>query len=543
MARGLRTTAHAITRSGAIGVAGRFVFVGITYLVGGRLVVLAVAYLFGGLLGVAVAVAGLVALELEPPGVVARAAVAALVAAGLATVLEERPSDQVGISFATDRPIAAGLAEAAAILAFIAIGVAARSERAQWPRRAVSTRWSDLGITRDRLATLMALIVVGGLAWAVRMAAAPAGMPPGYSTVVDSLRGGEGFASALHPPLAPVLAAFAPVSPRMLTMLVTSATVAVVVVLGWRLGGRATAVVAGGLAAVLPSIWGQQMPEALAALGVIAGLAWAWPSRLTKGRAVLAGLSVAAATLARPEALLAVPVVVAWIFVDRPPSERNRAGTRRRAPLAALLVAGFLISYAPWGRWIDSEHGTRLPSTNLGVTLAGANTASTQRGSAIGAWDVGGVTDQPVSPSLGENARDEAYRSLAWERADKNRALAIGAARVLRGWEVWSPDNARTVRALRGLPLPGRTVGAVGEMVVSILALVTLIARRRDWRILLPFMALPLLFTVESALLFGDRGLRAWVAPAVVLLVALPLSLASAGDNRTTAVDEAEVRP
>ena len=516
MLAGVRDVTYALTRNGVRGV-------------GGRLLVVGIGYLVGGLFGAVVAMAAIVALETEPPGTVAWTAAATLVAAAAATVLQRWPNDHVDSSFATDRSLAAALGQAAAILAFIAVVWAARAERSA-PRPHERVRRPALPITRVHVGTAALVGTVGLVAWVVRVVFAPAAMPPGYSGSVEALQAGDGFITAARPPLAAVVAALAPVAPDLLIVAVTGATVAVVAVLAGRVGGRRTAVVAGLLAAVLPSVWGQQLPEALAALGVAGALSWAWPDRLSPGRAVLAGLAMAAATLARPEAALLVPVVLLWLFAARP---TERRGHWRGEALAAVVLAAFVVGYAPWATWVASEHGTFLPSTNLGATLAGANTANTQRGPAVGAWDQRGVFDVRLRAGLDETARDKALRSAAWQRADKTRALGIAVTRVLRGWDLWSPTNARTARADRGLPFPGGVVGAAGEMAVTLLAVAGIAARRRDWRTLLPFLALPALFSLESALLFGDRGLRGWVAPVVVVLASVALTRSRAVERES----------
>ena len=93
--------------------------------------------------------------------------------------------------------------------------------------------------------------------------------------------------------------------------------------------------------------------------------------------------------------------------------------------------------------------------------------------------------------------------------------------RTLRGWDLVSPANARAARAERGLPFPGGEAGAIAEGVALLFAGIGWFAMRRGLRRLLPIVMAPVLFTIESATVFGDRGLRAWVAPLVVIATAV----------------------
>ena len=484
----------------------------------GRMAAVIIGFLIAGPMGALVAILALVAIDVEPTGAVPRAAAVALALAAITTVVEEWPGSDFDLRFATDRPLAGALAQSAAVLAVVSVLVGIRRERASVPARTAGAPRRRL--TSEQLGsvwTSAAVGVVAGVALLTRAVGTPSALPFDYGPALTALRSGRWMQTASHPPLASVVAALGPVPGRWSAMVATLVTAGVVTALGFRLGGRRVGLACAVLAAVLPSIWGQQLPESLAALGVVGGVAWAWPDRLDARRGALAGCALGLAALARPEAVLAVPVVIAWVVV-RAGTWRLRAGT---VTATAVLVLVALTTVLPWSIWVRDEFGTRLPSTNLGRTLAGATAPGSQHGALLGSWDPKAVFEAGAEH---EGASDRAYRRLARENLEPGRIPVLVAARVLRGWELWSPGNARAARENRGLPFPGGLPGAVAEAVVSVAALVALVRLRHQWRRLFPLYALLGLFTLESALLFGDRGLRGWVAPLVALTAALLLA-------------------
>ncbi len=71
------------------------------------------------------------------------------------------------------------------------------------------------------------------------------------------------------------------------------------------------------------------------------------------------------------------------------------------------------------------------------------------------------------------------------------------------------------------MPFPGGEVGAIAEGAALLLAAIGWFTMRGGLRRVLPIVMAPLLFTIESAAVFGDRGLRAWVAPLVAIATAV----------------------
>ena len=483
-------------------------------------------FLLAGALGAVVAVIAVLALRREPRWVLGAALVGVLALAAIATVVEH-PLTRAALSlrFASERPLAAALGSAAGVLLALTIAQLAVQERAPSPRADIDDDQPHDGRPRPDAA----VVAVGVAALVVRVLGAPEAMPPGYDTLVTSLRGANGYRgtagfTAVRPPLPAVIAAFAPGPERLALVIVSLTTVLVVMRIAHRIGGRPASIAAGVVAAVLPSMWGQQLPEALAACFVAGTIALAWPDVLTPSRAAAAGVCAAAATLSRPEALLVVPVVLAWIAVAR---------RRGLLPRAAALVGVAAAVVLPWQVQVHSHFDTWLPSTNLGASLAGGLTPATSAGPLLGAYDPIGASPQQ---GVDEGEQDRALRASARERLADSPVAKLIAARILRGWDLWSPANVGDARSVRDLPTPGGVIAGVVELIASVGVALALWRRRSSWRALLPLVALPIIFTVESAVFFGDRGLRAWVAPVIALAIGLELAGLVAARSERAAV-------
>ncbi|MDX6662178.1 MAG: hypothetical protein QOG09_280 [Solirubrobacterales bacterium] len=136
---------------------------------------------------------------------------------------------------------------------------------------------------------------------------------------------------------------------RLLVALLGTLTILVVYLLGRRLGGTATGLLAAALVAIYPYFVfdaGRLMSEPLGCLALASAVlsflwaleqrsAWAWTAP---------GLLLGITALARPEYLMFAPIlaIVALVIVAR------RAGRRPGLAAAALLVCAFLVPVLPW---------------------------------------------------------------------------------------------------------------------------------------------------------------------------------------------------
>ena len=156
--------------------------------------------------------------------------------------------------------------------------------------------------------------------------------------------------------------------------------------LGRRLAGTATGLVAAGLAAVSPMFFladANLMSETLFAflVSLTLLLALSMNERPTVGRAVVLGLVLGTAVLTRAEAgVLAVLLFVPLLF------RRGSSWTARLAP-ALLGLLAVVVVVVPWTLRNQRTFHELVPvSNNLGTALAGANCDLTYSGPSLGSW-------------------------------------------------------------------------------------------------------------------------------------------------------------
>lgn len=494
-----------------------------------------VGWLVGGLLGCAIGgAAALVAVDRRPlvrhaaPGL----AVTLLVIAAAATAFQgSRAETDLGSDYTAERELAGLAARTAGIItiAVLAVAVLAPTRRyvsqaepaavrsgargkadgfSGWGWRHGETRASARE-TAERLAPMIVAAIGSGL---MRIVAGPRPLSDLYVEVARNIENGVEFgrgtgfdaaATALVMPLAPVVDALAPFGGRPVLVLLGALTAAMTVQLSAPFGRRVAWVTA-VLAVIAPALWGQQLPAVLATFGVTAALSALRRPRPAVG---LAGLALGWAVLARPEAALAVPAVAAALWLRR---------LRREAVLAVLVVLAVL---CPWQLWVHRNFDTWLPTTAAGPVLAGASDPGVRNGSDLGSLaDLDASVPTPGTEALAQREGLASYRAN-WVSAVHPQVLL---ARSLRAWDLWSPPNAASQRADRGLPYPGGTLGGLLGGLVTVFALLGALLRiGRDDRI---FWMIPGAATLGALLTFGDRALTSWAAPAALVLAALVLA-------------------
>ncbi len=346
--------------------------------------VVAGGFLIGGPFGLVIAALAVLVWRRHPDWLGALT-VGLLATAAVGSVLGAWPGpDSLRQSFAADRPWGAAAGLAAGVSLLVAVARAARSDRALSP---AAPQPADHAALRERIGPWLPCAAVTVLAGAVSLAVAPAALPDGARAAAEALRAGQGFLHApgatRYPPAALVVAAAFPSALGAALAATTAATAAATLVLGTRLGGRRTGILAGLVVAALPLVWAQPLPGALAGLTVVTALLLAWPDRLTAARAVTAGALLAVGTLARPEALIVLPVAVVWIIVWPAPVSSGttlaRAGTVLGAAVLGLwlwasgvddAVDGWWSAAATWPATVGSGPGMVLRLAVDGVVVA-----------------------------------------------------------------------------------------------------------------------------------------------------------------------------
>lgn len=335
---------------------------------------------------------------------------------------------------------------------------------------------------------------------------------------------------AEHGPLTSVL--MAPVSwmsdpvpwQRLVTIACGVATIAVLGVLGRRLGDWRTGVAAAWIAAVYPNLWmndGLVMSESVSVLMVSLTLLVAHdvltadtrPRPATAGLlGVLAGLS----TLARSELGLLVPALVVLLAVR----------TRSWRPVVAVVL-GAAVVVGPWvGFNLARFERPVLLTTNDGTTLLGAYCDASFYGRHIGSWSLPCQLEDPdYSMDEEPSVRSERQRALAVEYARDNiRALPrVVVARVARTLDLYGFEGLVGMDVGEERYRWASWAGIVCWWVLAPTALAGLVVSRRRmrsdvrWLLLVPVIAV----AITTVVFYGAHRIRSSMEPTVVLFAAI----------------------
>lgn len=333
---------------------------------------------------------------------------------------------------------------------------------------------------------------------------------------------------AEHGPLTPVLMSLVswgsdPLDrQRLVTVACGVATVAVVGVVGRRVGGDRVGLLAAAIAALYPNLWindGLVMSESvgclLVTLTLLAALRWA--DRRSLSRAATWGGLVGLAALARSELLLLAPLAALLIVL---------VGRRRQVPVAAhaLMVIGItLATIAPWTifnavRFDDPV----LLTTNEGPLWLGANCPESYYGEALGGWSLFCVVDA----HFGEHGEDTSVRSteqrragLSYARHHLGRLPVVVVARIGRTLDAYAVGN-----------LVHNDIGEERERWASWAGVVTFwllvpLAVAGAWRLrrwYVAVLSMPVVVVAVTTIVFyGAHRVRSPAEPALVVLAAV----------------------
>jgi 4-amino-4-deoxy-L-arabinose transferase-like glycosyltransferase len=308
---------------------------------------------------------------------------------------------------------------------------------------------------------------------------------------------------------------------RYTMVLLGTLLVALVGLLGRRVGGDAVGLVAAGIAAVSPNIWvndGLVMSETLTALtvvGVLLGALW-WRERPSVRRAAVAGFLCGLAILARVEFALLVPLLVVVFAFTMPRPWRERWKQAAVAVLVAVVVI------APWvGFNLARFDDPTFVSTNDGLTLAGANCPSVYYGSSTGFWSLAcGQNPPPGDQSQVSSALRR--RGLDYMKHHLSRVPLVVLARVGRTWSLFRPLDM--VHLNTGEDREGwvTRLGLVAYYPTLILAIAGAVVlwRRRARAVLWALLVPSIIVTINTVVTYGLTRFRAGAEPALALLAA-----------------------
>jgi 4-amino-4-deoxy-L-arabinose transferase-like glycosyltransferase len=298
--------------------------------------------------------------------------------------------------------------------------------------------------------------------------------------------------------------------------------VALVGLLGRRVGGDNVGLVAAGIAAVSPNIWvndGLVMSETLTALAVVGAMyatLW-WRERPSPRRAAAIGAVCGVAALARVEFLLLLPLLGAVVVIAKwaPLVERwKQAGV---AVLAAVIVL------APWvGFNLARFRDPTFVSTNDGLTLAGANCDAVYRGRAIGFWSLSCASNPPTGDQSQVSSALR-RRGLDYAKAHASRLPGVVLARIGRTWSVYRPLDMVNLNQGEDREAWVTRLGLVvyyPTLLFAVVGAVELWRRRR--RLVLWVLCVPaIIVTINTIVTYGQTRFRAGAEPSLALLAAV----------------------
>jgi 4-amino-4-deoxy-L-arabinose transferase-like glycosyltransferase len=307
---------------------------------------------------------------------------------------------------------------------------------------------------------------------------------------------------------------------RMVTVACGAATVAIIGLVGRRVGGDRVGLIAAAVAALYPNLWisdGLVMSESVSCL-LISWALWAllaWTDKPALRTAVFIGAAVGLGTLARSEVVLFVPAaaLVMWLTGLRP---WIHVATATGVAIAVLV---------PWTIFnvVRFERPVLL-TTNEGGALLGANCDDTYYGPAQGGWSLFCLDDGPgtrPNEDTSMRAARQRHEALSYVRQHLTRVPIVVMQRVARSLDLFALDDL-----VRGDVGEERERWAAWAGIISFWLLAPVAAfgamstRRRDRAVLLIPVMIALATTV---MVYGGHRIRSSAEPAIVVLAAIAL--------------------
>jgi 4-amino-4-deoxy-L-arabinose transferase-like glycosyltransferase len=306
------------------------------------------------------------------------------------------------------------------------------------------------------------------------------------------------------------------------TCMLGAGTVAVIGLVGRRVGGDRVGLIAAAFAAVYANLWvldaivtSETITAFFVALLVLC--AYAYWDRPTWQLAVLLGLVTGITALTRVEMLLAIPLVILPLVLRLP-------GRSLRAKLAsgALVAVMAAVPIAPWvyRNMTTFEHPVVF-STGGDNTLANTNCDETYYGVHLGWWwEACAGYDRTEEHS--EWALGQREKGLDYIRSHLRRLPVVLAARVGLMWEVYRPLLKNHFDALEGREFWAARLAMIQFYILAPCAIFggVLLWRRRNVP-MMPLLAMPVIATVAALVAFGNTRYRIPAEITIVVLAAV----------------------
>ena len=376
-----------------------------------------------------------------------------------------------------------------------------------------------------------------------------------YSRGANLLADGRGFIdpfllpavrqSADHPPLYTMWLAIpslvwpghaaTPTVHMIWSCVLGAGTVAVCGLAGREIAGPRVGLLAAALAAIYPNVWvhdGMLLSETAALFTTAALLLFAYRFLHAPNgwRAAWLGLWCGLAGLARPELVLALPLLLAPLVLFR----RDHPWKQRLLWLGAGTLAT-AICITPWlGYNLSRFDRPVYMSDNFGSTLGAANCKATYYGADIGYknYDCARVLAQhftrtvPHWSTLDESERDFVFRkaALTYIKAHKQRVPFEVAARWVRIAGLYHPtqeinDNTFLLKQPEWLGY----LLLISYYAMVVLAIIGAIVMRRRSIAIWPLVAILVIVLLSVAVTFAQTRYRAPAEIAFVLAAAVAI--------------------
>jgi hypothetical protein len=313
---------------------------------------------------------------------------------------------------------------------------------------------------------------------------------------------------------------------RWTMVLLGTAMIALVGLLGRRVAGDAAGLLAAGIVAISPNVWvndGLVMSETLTSLLVVTVLllAVSWRKEPTPGRVAILGALCGLAALARAEMLLLVPLVVIPVAWHKPDVVQR----------VITGVAASLLVIAPWVIYNNVRFDERtFLSTNDGIALAGSNCYPVYHGPATGLTSYEAryncLDDPPPPGDQSEVAKVYRQRALEYMQDHKGRAAVVAAARVGRTWSLFRPADMIQFNKGEGRESWVTRLGLwlYYPTLVAAVAGVVILFRRREFLVTAVLLAPAVIVTLSSAATYGQTRFRAAAEPVLAVFAAVALA-------------------
>lgn len=311
---------------------------------------------------------------------------------------------------------------------------------------------------------------------------------------------------------------------RILTVVCGTATVAIIGLIGRRIGGNRVGLIAAGIAALYPNLWindGLVMSESVSCLliSLTMLILLRWTEAPSYQAATVFGVVVGLGALARSEVILLAPLAATFMLAV----SRRRALRAGRHAATALAMTVAVI--APWTIFnaVRFDRPVFL-TTNEGTTLLGANCDDSYYGAAIGGWSLFCV----LNAHIGEHGEDPSVRSaaqrrqaLSYARHHPARVPVVVAARIGRTLDLY--DVAGLVHGDAGDDRE-RPITWAGVFAFWILAPVAAFGALRLRRLYRGVLLMPLVVVaVTTVVFYGGHRIRSSAEPSIVVLAALAI--------------------